>query len=71
MSQAQQTLEFPAVETHNDLAVNYNDRGRSATGFLDKFLHRSGVVGYIAIRKSNLIMRKKLFRRMTGRSARS
>src|SRR5918996_5507078 len=36
--------------------------------FWDQFFHGTGVLSYISIRKRDLVMRKKLFRRMARRS---
>ena len=68
VSYSQQALEFSSVKTHDDFAIHYNDRGRSATDLLDQFFHGISVLSHIPVRKRDLVMRKKLFRCMTRSS---
>jgi len=58
-------LKFSSVKAHDHLVTDDNDGGRSATDLLDQFFHSARIFSYVAISKRDLVMRKKLFRRMT------
>lgn len=69
-SDPEKALEPAAVEASHDLLPHHNDRHGHAAGPGDELLARRLVLGDVLALKRDPFLRKKLFRRMAGLSAR-
>ncbi len=69
-SEAEQTLELPAVEANDDLIPHEDDRHRRPACPRQQLCPGGGVLGDVLRLERNTFLRKKLFRQVAAASAR-